>query len=55
MSAPNMESAKGIARREAQDDATDMNIWKIPMGGQPMLWMHGLLRGPDEEALREPR
>ena len=25
--------------RQAQDDATDMNIWKIPMGGQPMLWM----------------
>ncbi|MEK9738648.1 MAG: hypothetical protein VW438_02840 [Euryarchaeota archaeon] len=37
--APNMEAAKGLALRQAQDDATDMNIWKIPMGGKPMLWM----------------
>ena len=38
VAAPNWESAQGIARRQAQDEATDMNIWKLPMGGHPMLW-----------------
>ena len=46
VASPNMEAAKGIALRQAQDDATDMNIWKIPMGGQPMLWMRVYYNDP---------
>ena len=54
VASPNMESAKGIALRQAQDDATDMNIWKIPMGGQPMLWMRIYYDDPMRKPVENP-
>ena len=36
---PDIEAAKSIAESQAQDEATDQNIWKIPLDGKPMLWM----------------
>ena len=52
--APNMEAAKGLALRQAQDDATDMNIWKIPMGGKPMLWMRIYYNDPMNKPAENP-
>ena len=54
VASPNMESAKGIALRQAQDDGTDMNIWKIPMGGQPMLWMRVYYEDPMNKPFENP-
>ena len=54
LSAPNWESAKGIARREAQDEATDMNVWKLPMGGEPMLWARFYYEDPMKKPVENP-
>ena len=54
LSAPNWESAQGIARRQAQDEATDMNIWKLPMGGHPMLWGRIYYEDPMNKPVENP-
>ena len=54
LSAPNWESAQGIARRQAQDEATDMNIWKLPMGGHPMLWGRIYYEDPMNKPFENP-
>ena len=54
VAAPNMEAAEGIARRQAQDDQADQNVWKIPMGGEPMLWARFYYENPMNKPLENP-
>ena len=54
LAAPNWESAKGNARREAQDEATDMNVWKLPIGGEPMLWARFYYEDPMNKPVENP-
>ena len=52
---PDIEAAKSIAESQAQDEATDQNIWKIPLGGKAHALDVGLLQRPSQQALRKPR
>ena len=54
VAAPNMEAAEGIAMRQAQDDQADQNVWKIPMGGEPMLWARFYYENPMNKPLENP-
>ena len=54
VAAPNMEAAKGNAMRQAQDDQADQNVWKIPMGGEPMLWARFYYENPMNKPIENP-
>ena len=41
-------------KEKPQDEATDMNIWKLPMGGQPMLWGRIYYEDPMNKPLENP-
>ena len=47
-------AAKGIAMRQAQDDQADQNVWKIPMGGEPMLWARFYYENPMNKPVENP-
>ena len=40
--------------RQAQDDQADQNVWKIPMGGEPMLWARFYYENPMNKPLENP-
>jgi len=51
---PDFAAAKSIAESQAQDEATDQNIWKIPLGGKPMLWMCVYYNDPANKPFENP-
>ncbi len=51
---PDFAAAKSIAERQAQDDATDQNIWKVPLGGKAMLWMCVYYNDPANKPYENP-
>ena len=54
LAAPNMEAARGIARRQMEDEKTGQNIWKIPVGGEPMLWDAVYYNDPANKPFENP-
>lgn len=51
---PDIEAAKNIAVSQAQNEATDQDIWKIPLGGNPMLWMRIYYNDPANKPFENP-
>jgi len=51
---PDIESAKSIAWSQAQDEATDQNIWKVPLGGKAMLWERVYYNDPANKPYENP-
>jgi len=51
---PDIEAAKSIALSQAQDEATDQNIWKVPLGGKAMLWTCVYYNDPANKPFENP-